>query len=164
MWNSPPPTNTSKYIYMWNNSHWKLTGDWQKDSCTTKVVRKIHTKLSRKGREAISLGPVPLGVDSKEKGDYRGRDPPWGVSGGCPSLGVQQKEDKPPWLFGGLLGLKGELWKAWTALVKSRQRFAYSQSRAERVDWEHTLLTDFPHSSLCMHEPSKFSIPACLTL
>lgn len=24
VWNSPPLTNTSKIIYMWNNPHWKL--------------------------------------------------------------------------------------------------------------------------------------------
>ena len=28
----------------------------------------------------IRLGPVSLGGDSEEKGDYMGRDPPWGVS------------------------------------------------------------------------------------
>lgn len=43
--------------------------DWQKDSYTTKAVRKIHTKLSRKGREVITSGPVPLGEDGEEKED-----------------------------------------------------------------------------------------------
>ena len=38
-----PPWTHQKYIYIWNNSHWKLTENWQKDSCTTKAVRKIHT-------------------------------------------------------------------------------------------------------------------------
>ena len=42
-------------------SHWKLTGDWQDDSYTTKAVRKIHGKSGRKGREMIMSGPVPLG-------------------------------------------------------------------------------------------------------
>ena len=46
---------------------------------------------SRKGRKVIRSGPVPLGRDSEEKGDYTDRHPPWGVSGssqtGLPSPG-----------------------------------------------------------------------------
>ena len=62
---------------MWKNSHWILTGDWKKDSCISKAV---HTLSVRKLRKIIRLGPVPLGEDSEEKGDYTGRHPPWGVS------------------------------------------------------------------------------------
>ena len=54
---------------MWNNSHLKLTGDWQKESCTAKAVRKIHTESGRKLREVIRLEPVPLREDMEEKGD-----------------------------------------------------------------------------------------------
>ena len=43
MWSSPPPTNTSKYIYVWNNSHRKPTGNWQKISYATNAARKIST-------------------------------------------------------------------------------------------------------------------------
>ena len=75
-----PPWTHQKYIYMWNNSHWKLTGNWQKDSCTTKAIRKIHMELGRKGRKAIRSGPMPLGGDSEEKGEHTNRRPPWGVS------------------------------------------------------------------------------------
>ena len=57
-----------------------LTGDWQKDACTTKAVRKIHTELGGKGREEIRLGPVSLGGDLEVKGDYMDRQPPWGMS------------------------------------------------------------------------------------
>ena len=32
-----------KYIYMYNNSHRKLTRNWQKISYTTKPARKIST-------------------------------------------------------------------------------------------------------------------------
>lgn len=31
-----------KSTNMRNNSHWKLTENWQKDSFTTKAARKIH--------------------------------------------------------------------------------------------------------------------------
>ena len=37
-------------------------------------------ELRKKGKEAIRLGPVPLGGDSEEKGDYGSGDPPWRVS------------------------------------------------------------------------------------
>ena len=73
---------------MWNNSHWKLTGNWQKDSCTTKALRKIHTQLSRRGRKVIWLGSVPLGGDSEERGDCTGVYPHWGVSGSSHRLGI----------------------------------------------------------------------------
>lgn len=62
-----------KYIYIWRNSHWKLTGDWQKYSSTTKAVRKSHMELGRKWRSGIRLG-------SEEKGDYTDGDPSWGVN------------------------------------------------------------------------------------
>ena len=84
-----------KYIYMRNNSHWKLTGNWQKDSCTTEAIKKIHTDLSRKGRETIRSGLVPLGGDSEEKGDYTSRDSPWGVSVSSHILGAPVLGSKP---------------------------------------------------------------------
>ena len=49
---SPIPISTSIFCvsnqtqtqncstYKWNNSHWKTAGNWQKDFCTTKTVRK----------------------------------------------------------------------------------------------------------------------------
>lgn len=57
---------------------------------------------------------MPLGGDSEEKEEYTGRDSPWGVSVsepyiGCPSPGVQAREDKVPWLVRQLFGLTGEL-------------------------------------------------------
>ena len=62
---------------MWNNSHRKLTGNWWKDSCKTKVLRKIHTQLGRTERKTVESGRVPLGVDSEEKGDrMAGHVPP----------------------------------------------------------------------------------------
>ena len=36
-----------------NNSHRKLTADWQKDSCKTKAVRKTHIKSGRKGSPLV---------------------------------------------------------------------------------------------------------------
>ena len=36
----PPPQTHQKYIYMWNNSLIKLTGNQEKNSYTTKPARK----------------------------------------------------------------------------------------------------------------------------
>ena len=38
---------------MWNNSHGKLTGTWQKN-CTTKAARKISTKPGRTEKKNTS--------------------------------------------------------------------------------------------------------------
>ena len=53
---------------MWSNSHWQQTGNWQKDSYTTKGVKKNPHGIWV-GREAIRSGPVPLGGDKEER-DY----------------------------------------------------------------------------------------------
>ena len=58
-----PAMNTSKIHLRVENSYWKLTGDWQKVSYTTKAIRKIRIKLSRKEREMTRPGPVPLRGD-----------------------------------------------------------------------------------------------------
>lgn len=75
-----PAVNTSKMHLHVENSHWKLTEGWQKFSYTTKAVRKIHIKLSRKEREVTRSGPLPLRGDSEEKGDYMDRVPPQELS------------------------------------------------------------------------------------
>ena len=60
----------------------------------------------RKGREVIRLGPVPQRGDSEEKGEYMGRDQPWGVSSlnhilRAPVLGLDTGETSPfGWLDG----------------------------------------------------------------
>ena len=45
-----------------------------------KAIENTHTKLGRQGKEAIRLGPVPLGGDSEDEGDYEGEDSPSGMS------------------------------------------------------------------------------------
>lgn len=70
----------SPHTFMWKNSHWKLPGDDQRDSCTSKATRKVKAESNQKQRQAVRSGPMPLGGDSEEKEDYKGEDPPWGVS------------------------------------------------------------------------------------
>ena len=64
-------------------------------------------ELCKRGRKAIGSGPVPLGEDSEEKGDYTGRDSPWGQGSlrqilGSPALGSDTRKMS---LVGGLEGL-----------------------------------------------------------
>lgn len=80
------------YIYMIYTCRTILTGNWQKDSYTTKAVRIIHiyththTQSDRTRRKVTKSGPVLLGRDSQEKGEYMGVHWPWRVS----SLGHRQ--------------------------------------------------------------------------
>lgn len=53
---------------------------------------------------------------------------------GHPSPGVQHREDKFPWLDGGLVGPTGRLWEAWTPVMRRVYVLAGSQSRVERED------------------------------
>lgn len=77
---------------MWNNSHCKLTENWQKDSCTAMVVRKTHMQSCKKRRKVIRSGTVHLGGNSEEKGRKHGPRPTlagvWqDTKIGCPSPG-----------------------------------------------------------------------------
>ena len=76
----------------------KTNWNWQKDSCTTKAVRKIHLELGRKGREVIRLGP-PRGFGIGG-GFYTGRELSKEVSGlshvlGTPTLGSDTGKTSP---------------------------------------------------------------------
>ena len=65
---------------MWSSSHWKQSGDWQKDSSTTKAIRKIHAESSRRGREMIRWD-LHFRRDHRRGKGYHGLgDPSWGVS------------------------------------------------------------------------------------
>ena len=82
-----------------------------------------------------------MGGASEEEGDYRvGGDPPWGVSDlshilGAPALASNTGKTRPlGWLVGGLVGLTGELWEAWTPPLRSAQMLAFTRNRVERAD------------------------------
>ena len=49
------PWTHEKYIYTWNNTHWKLTVHWQKDSWTTKAVRKFSLVQSLSGVQLFEI-------------------------------------------------------------------------------------------------------------
>ena len=93
---------------MWNKHHWKPTGNWQKGSCTTKAVRKLHRQPGKKGRRDW-IWTYVAGRDSEEKGDCLGRHLASGVSGEIRRLGAPfwGSAFKPPLLeVGETLGLQ----------------------------------------------------------
>ena len=53
---------------------------------------------------------------------------------GHPSFGVLHREDKPPWLVGGQVGLIGRLGESQIQLGRSAHMLVHSQNRAERAD------------------------------
>lgn len=102
-----------KYIYIWSNPHWKLPGNWQKETCKTKAVRQIHTELCGKGKELNRLRPVGVGALRKKERLHE-----WRFAMGSewfkPLLGhpgpmILQREAESPCLVGGTLELMGGL-------------------------------------------------------
>lgn len=59
-----PQQTHQKYIFMWNNSHWKQTGNWL-DSFTIKVVSKIHV-IIQEGKKSDGAGTVFLGKNTED--------------------------------------------------------------------------------------------------
>lgn len=85
---------------------------------------------SRKEREVIRLGPMPLREDSEERGDYTVGDSPWRLSGLSHILGApawcHEQERQAPLASWRSLDLTGGLWEAWTALKRSTRVLACS--------------------------------------
>ena len=97
---SPPPRTHRKYIYTWSNSHWKQTEDWQKDSYTTKAVKKDPHRVRYEEKR--------IGTCAPRRGHRRGgrlqglRDPPWGVNSlnhilGTPAPGSNTRKSSLSW-------------------------------------------------------------------
>ena len=101
------PWTRQKYISTWKGSHWKLVGDWQKDSCRAKAVQGPHRiwlewKRSDQKRSGTAWAETLPGA-------WAVRATYWAPQGWVLTLGRQF-----PWLVGGLEGLLGELWEGWT--------------------------------------------------
>ena len=62
------PQTHQKYIYMWKNSYWILTGDNRK----TLVQPRWKERYRQNQVEREDKGSVPIGAESEEKGDYMG--------------------------------------------------------------------------------------------
>lgn len=76
---------------------------------------------------------------------------------GFPSSGALYREDEPPWLVGGLLGLTEGLWEAWAPFMRSMCIHAGlppgRAKRANRSQW----LPGF------LQPPQDMNAPALLT-
>ena len=62
------PNEHFKSIYIWSNISWKLNENWQKESCTTRDVGKVHMQLGRKESKVIRFNLCPC------KGTQRKRE------------------------------------------------------------------------------------------
>lgn len=100
---------------MWNNPYWKLTVNRQKDSCTTRAIRKVHTWSCKKGKNNGVATCIP-GIGLRGKGRLHRRRPALQVSSGRHNSGVPHSS---PQLVGELLRLAEGLWEAWTPLTRS---------------------------------------------
>lgn len=135
-----------------------LTGDCKTNkqknkkptSCTIKAVIKIHIGLSRKGREPIRSGFVPLEEDTEEGINYMSGDPPWRGGGlnhilAATALGPDtRKMCSLVWLVGRPMGLTRGLWEDWNPFVRSVHKCSYAQnSRKSRLKL-HRMLVSFP--------------------
>ena len=84
-----------------------------------------------------------LGGDSEEKGDYRWRptlgSKQWEPQIWCHSPGVIQREDKPPWLVGGPLGLTDGSGKPGPCSCGTHERWLVPETEG-REDYSTTTL------------------------
>ena len=86
-----PPQTHQKYIYMWNNSHIKLTRNWQKNFYMTQDYRQEIFPRNQVGQKK-SIGS---GLPSLE-GSERKRGPsPWEASVSSHRLDILCRGDKP---------------------------------------------------------------------
>lgn len=99
-----PQWTHQKFIHTWNNYHWKLTRHWQKDSCTTKAIIKIHMKSGRKSNEQVRLwvSEKELRLKGRSCGQSHSlRTDQFETHIGSPSPTSWHREDKPlDWLEG----------------------------------------------------------------
>lgn len=90
--------------------------------CTNKAERKIHEESSRKGREAIKSDCAPgRGLRKREitQVEILPKECMVRATYGCPRSVVQNREDEPSWLVGGLVRLIGGLWETCCPLVRN---------------------------------------------
>ena len=141
-----PPWTYLEYIYLWNNSHRKLKKLVMRP-CTNKAERKIHEESGRKGREAIKSDCAPeRGLREREitQVEILPKECVVWATYGCPRSVVQNREDEPSWLVGGLVRLIGGLWETCCPLVRNMCTLPCSWSQVERAKWKpHKWLVSF---------------------
>lgn len=123
-------TSPHKHIYMWNNSHGKLIGDWQ--SSTAEAVGKISTYMGRMER-GHRVRTSTLRIWKKEGSAQADPGPGAGLGWATAeqlSLGVLHGGDKPSWLQ----GEPQELEKGWRSLDSTHKECAGAGLLTNRVE------------------------------
>ena len=108
-----PQWTHQKFIHTWNNYHWKLTRHWQKDSCTTKAIIKIHMKSGRKSNEQVRLWVSEKELRLKGRSWAESLPEDWAVRDtySIPQSHIMTQGRQAPWLVGGSVGITGECGK-----------------------------------------------------
>ena len=96
MLSSPLPQTHQKYIYMWNNSHRKPTGNWQKISYTQKLRERSPHNWVGQGKRSHQDGTGSSGRDT-----WRRRGPHQQTI----TLGASLPAGRSPGIIEGLEGL-----------------------------------------------------------
>ena len=104
---NPPQKTHKKYIYVWNNSHVKLTGNWRKRCYITKVQERTpHNLVGRTDIKGIEseLAPWEGSIRKKREGSHEwtfalGNEQAELLSG-HPSCGIPHRRDRLPCLLG----------------------------------------------------------------
>ena len=115
-WNPPPPTNTSK-IHL-HVERFSLKTNWKLAERLLYNQGCKKDPLNQVGREQKPSGQDLFPWEGTQREMTWGGGERRSVLGsewfephiGTPSPGVQHREDEPPWLVGGSVGLTG-LWK-----------------------------------------------------
>lgn len=82
-WSSSHPQMHQTCIYMWNNSHRKLTGNWQEISYNQSCKENIHVTKEDGGKKAFRTGLAHLRGSCKEGKVHMGRTLSWGAPLAC---------------------------------------------------------------------------------
>ena len=133
---------------------------------TTKSVRKVHMKLDKNGRQSCSDQCPRENTQRKKENTFAEIcHEKWAIWTTYWAPQVWETF----WLVGRPLGLIGELWEAWTPLLRSMQTLTCPQVRAERRLGYSSLR--FP-TTVSMHVPAwarqtlqpclfDFTVPYC---
>ena len=140
---------------MWNNSHGKLTGSWQKNSYTIKASRKIPcNQVGWEKNDCVGIcthGKYMYGRDGPHKWTLTLRSEQVKPQSGHPSPGVLSRRVRPPFP----VRLRN-LPKEPIPLVMSTCMLACWQSGQRAMHWQLT-----PH---CTSQSKRKNTPALLTL
>ena len=165
------PQTHQKYIYMWKNSYWILTGDNRKTLVQPRWKERYRQNQVEREDKGSGQDLCP------QEQNQRKREIIWGDSSlgseqsepliEFPSPGVWQKEEEFCWLIRGPAELTGGLWKTHTLPMRSEGMAVCLQSGAQIADWNHEVGRLVSRDSTSTHPSLNWGSVAalmCLTL